>query len=215
MTENLIVFLTNTVMPKLLLGTVITITATSSGFGVYKLVESLPEVKNQIQEVSMKSSNDADLELKGLESNSVKNSNSTVILANNTQTTNGTAFDEISLALHNVSGDCFVAYNGTVYDVSSHSSWVGCMHHGISGGRDISSVFPHSTSYFASLPIAGTYLSTSGTAGGATGTTHKDDDGDENESEDNDDKSEVKKEDQEKGSNDKSENHKDGKKNDD
>jgi predicted heme/steroid binding protein len=66
-------------------------------------------------------------------------------------------FTPQTLALHNTSGDCYVAYQGTVYDVSAHPSWVGCTHHGVSGGVDITSFFPHPTTYFNGLPVKGTY----------------------------------------------------------
>jgi len=64
-------------------------------------------------------------------------------------------FTPATLALHNRTGDCYIAYRGTVYDVSVNPSWAGCRHHGTSGGADITALFPHSTSYLNSLPIVG------------------------------------------------------------
>lgn len=76
-------------------------------------------------------------------------------------------FDAALLAKHNTSGDCYVAYNGIVYDVSNHSQWLSCSHHGVRGGTDITSRFPHSLSYLASLPKVGTYAGPTG--GGVNG----------------------------------------------
>ncbi|MEI7579410.1 MAG: cytochrome b5 domain-containing protein [bacterium] len=73
----------------------------------------------------------------------------------------GTAtFDAASLATHNKSGDCYVAYNGIVYSVSSNAQWGGCRHNGITGGQDITSRFPHPTSYLSSLPKVGSFITT-------------------------------------------------------
>jgi len=72
--------------------------------------------------------------------------------------TNGTqVFDEASLALHNKSGDCFIAYKGVVYSVTTHPSWGGCAHHGYTGGRDVTNVFPHPLTYMTARPVMGTY----------------------------------------------------------
>jgi len=75
---------------------------------------------------------------------------------NNTNVNNLPVFDLAALTLHNRPGDCFIAYNGNVYDVSSHPSWLSCTHHGATGGMDITSRFPHAVSYFNSLPLIGT-----------------------------------------------------------
>lgn len=77
----------------------------------------------------------------------------------NNSTTSGQTFTLAQLALHNKSGDCFVAYKGTVYDISNTSAWAGCKHHGAVGGTDITSIFPHSTTYFNSLPVVGKLVS--------------------------------------------------------
>ncbi|MFZ6021961.1 MAG: cytochrome b5 domain-containing protein [Patescibacteria group bacterium] len=91
-------------------------------------------------------------------------------------------FTAATLALHNKPGDCYVAYKGIVYNVSSHPSWASCRHHGTSGGRDITSIFPHSTSYFLTLSKVGT-ISTSN----ATSPTKPSDDSHDDDSEDNED----------------------------
>jgi predicted heme/steroid binding protein len=86
-------------------------------------------------------------------------------------------FTLATLATHNISGDCFVAYKGIVYDVSAHPSWQSCTHHGTQGGRDITSVFPHSTSYFSTLPKVGTLPNGStGTPGSSVPRGSEDDD---------------------------------------
>jgi predicted heme/steroid binding protein len=81
-------------------------------------------------------------------------------------------FTPQTLATHNTAGNCYVAYNGTVYDVSAHPSWVGCTHHGASGGVDISSFFPHPTTYFNGLPVKGTYGIPGTTVAGASANTN-------------------------------------------
>lgn len=81
-------------------------------------------------------------------------------------------FTPQTLATHNTAGNCYVAYNGTVYNVSAHPSWVGCSHHGTTGGIDISSFFPHSTTYFNGLPVMGTYGIPGSTVSGASTSTN-------------------------------------------
>ena len=107
--------------------------------------------------------------------------------------TGGTVFDAASLALHDGrDGTCYIAYNGQVYDVSSHPSWVNCTHHGIQGGRDITSVFPHPVSRLNGLPVVGTYSNGTtvdpnpGTSPVTGDDDEQGDDSDENEIEDRD-----------------------------
>ena len=75
---------------------------------------------------------------------------------NNQNNNNGTVFTTASLATHNKVGDCYIAYKGTVYNLSNSSAWANCQHHGATGGIDITAIFPHPTSYFNSLPVVGT-----------------------------------------------------------
>ncbi|MCA9386191.1 hypothetical protein KC717_06105 [Candidatus Dojkabacteria bacterium] len=74
-----------------------------------------------------------------------------------TPTPTSSGMTESELAIHNKTGDCYIAYSGKVYNVSSHKEWNNCRHHGISGGIDITSVFPHPTSYLNSLTIISDY----------------------------------------------------------
>lgn len=76
-------------------------------------------------------------------------------------------FTTATLAVHNKSGDCYVAFSGKVYNLNNVAAWSGCSHHGMRGGVDITSVFPHSTSYFNSIPVVGVM----GSAGGTTSPT--------------------------------------------
>lgn len=69
----------------------------------------------------------------------------------------GNVFDQAALAVHNKSGDCYIAHRGIVYDVSNHPSWNGCLHHGRMGGADITAVFPHPLTYLTSLSVVGVY----------------------------------------------------------
>lgn len=93
------------------------------------------------------------------------------------QINQGTAvFDAASLKLHNTGSSCFIAYSGTVYDVTNHPSWSGCTHHGQTGGKDITSIFPHSTSYFATLPKVGTFVGSNQTPSPTKGGDDDDDD---------------------------------------
>lgn len=85
-------------------------------------------------------------------------------------------FNATTLATHNTTGNCYVAYSGKVYNVTNHSSWVGCTHHGIRGGIDITSRFPHPTSYLSSLAVVGTYVGgTSTFPSNPSGSTDDDD----------------------------------------
>jgi len=91
--------------------------------------------------------------------------------SNNTNSgaSSGNTFTLQTLAQHNKSGDCYIAYKGTVYDLSSAASWANCQHHGATGGIDVTSMFPHPVSYFNSVPVAGTLVTTSATSGQAAG----------------------------------------------
>ena len=91
-----------------------------------------------------------------------------------------TQFTLATLKTHNTQGNCFVAYNGVVYDVANSAAWAGCTHHGVHGGTDITSIFPHSTSYFSTLKKVGTLTGGStptGTGGNHTGDDDSDDSG--------------------------------------
>ncbi len=92
-------------------------------------------------------------------------------------------FTTASLASHNKNGNCYVAYNKVVYNVSNHPSWQNCRHHGTSGGRDITSSFPHSTSYFSTLPKVGTLQNGTNAGSGSTSSGKNYDSDDENEDE--------------------------------
>ena len=81
----------------------------------------------------------------------------------------GVVFTMTSLALHNTTDDCYVGYDGVVYDVSNNASWADCNHHGITGGIDITSRFPHSTSYFNTLPKVGSLTGGQTNSGGQSG----------------------------------------------
>lgn len=86
------------------------------------------------------------------------------------------------LKKHNTANSCYVAYKSVVYNVTNHSSWRNCSHHGVSGGRDITSIFPHPTSYFSTLPKVGTLVDASGnptsSKSGTGAVTRTDDDDD-------------------------------------
>lgn len=88
------------------------------------------------------------------------NSTNSQTLAQNT--TNGMTLSE--LAKYNKAGSCYVAYNSVVYNVSNTSSWSGCTHHGIRGGQDITSRFPHPTSYLGGIPVVGKLVSSGSTS---------------------------------------------------
>jgi predicted heme/steroid binding protein len=89
--------------------------------------------------------------------------NSTTTVSNNqiqAQTSLQT-FTLADLAAHNKSGDCYIAYKGTVYDLSASVAWAGCVHHGAHGGIDVTAIFPHPVSYFNTIPKVGTLVSVS------------------------------------------------------
>ncbi|MCA9386104.1 hypothetical protein KC717_05645 [Candidatus Dojkabacteria bacterium] len=79
-----------------------------------------------------------------------------------TTTTEGITSAELSN--HASSGDCYIGYKGIVYDVSNHSAWGGCSHHGQKGGTDITSKFPHPESYLNGLPIIGSLIGSESTS---------------------------------------------------
>lgn len=74
-----------------------------------------------------------------------------------TEVVDGEKFTKDSLSLHNKPGDCYIAYNGTIYNVSNHKVWGTCFHGGMKGGIDVTKKFPHPISYFDELPVMGTY----------------------------------------------------------
>jgi predicted heme/steroid binding protein len=166
------------------------IAAITSGTAVSKIATELnPLLANKGTEIreartgSVENSTDSKLVVNNDSAASAAGSTSvTTASVAKPQVAAGTQFTLATLAQHNQSGDCYVAYKTVVYDVSSNPSWQGCTHHGKSGGSDITAVFPHSTSYFNSLPKAGTLIG--GSTGGGTTTRTDDDDDDEHEEED-------------------------------
>lgn len=79
--------------------------------------------------------------------------------------TQNTTFTLAELSTHKQTGDCYVSYSGIVYDVSNNFSWQGCVHKGVKGGQDITAIFPHPTSYLATLKKVGIYTGPIGTPG--------------------------------------------------
>lgn len=76
----------------------------------------------------------------------------------------GNVFTLAMLAQHNQSGDCYIAYQGKVYDLSQVGAWSNCQHHGVTGGIDVTSLFPHPVSYFNGIPMIGVLASGAGSA---------------------------------------------------
>jgi predicted heme/steroid binding protein len=72
------------------------------------------------------------------------------------QNNNLISFNAQTLALHNKAGDCYVAYQGRVYNVSEDTVWSTC-NYGIAGGADVTAGFPDAANYFTSFPLVGTY----------------------------------------------------------
>lgn len=102
----------------------------------------------------------------------------------NDSSTGKKEFTKTSLASHNKGTSCYVAYGGKVYNLTGNINWTDCTHHGITGGKDITSIFPHSTSYFSSIPVVGKFVGSTTTSSG----NDLDDDEDEDEKEDDDEK---------------------------
>ena len=99
---------------------------------------------------------------------SATSANSTATLNNaNSGASAGNVFTLQALSQHNKAGDCYIAYKGTVYDLSNVAAWANCQHHGATGGIDVTSMFPHPVSYFNSVPVIGT-LGTAATVSGQT-----------------------------------------------
>ena len=71
----------------------------------------------------------------------------------------GNVFTLAMLAQHNKSGDCYIAYQGKVYDLSQAAVWANCQHHGVTGGIDVTALFPHPVSYFNGIPVVGVLAS--------------------------------------------------------
>lgn len=66
-------------------------------------------------------------------------------------------FSAAELKTHNTSSSCYVAYNAKVYDVTNDRSWRSCYHHGVRGGIDMTSIFPHPLYYLDTVPMIGNY----------------------------------------------------------
>lgn len=127
-------------------------TGITTTLGVTKIYQELASDKPVLPQVS--SSEDVNIvpqPANAEQNNKLASSNNIVPDANS-----GTIFTSSLLAQHNKTNDCYIAYNQKVYDVTNQSSWIGCYHHGIRGGRDITSIFPHPTSYLTNIPIVGT-----------------------------------------------------------
>lgn len=132
----------------------VVITATTSAFAFSKIYSDITNPGIKLIDVDDVSSNEANVDVSPSGSSSLGGSAN----VNTTANTNANATGGITLAqlsTHNTAGDCYVAYNGTVYNASSHYAWSGCSHFGISGGSDITSRFPHPTSYLSGLPVIG------------------------------------------------------------
>lgn len=71
-------------------------------------------------------------------------------------------FTAATLAQHNTGSTCYIAHNGTVYDITGNASWANCRHHGARGGVDITASFPHPISYLNSANAVGTYVESTG-----------------------------------------------------
>jgi predicted heme/steroid binding protein len=69
-------------------------------------------------------------------------------------------FTTQTLASHNKAGDCYVAYQGDVYNVSAQPAWSTCNYDGVLGGADVTLSFPQAANYFSSLPLVGNYTNT-------------------------------------------------------
>jgi predicted heme/steroid binding protein len=147
----------NGINANLGMGLVITATTIISSTAAYKLANDIP-----VNKIPLKSENGIVSTITPTE-NSVDGTITPEVTFTVVPTTVGTSviggatFDATNLASHNKPGNCYVAYAGKVYDVSNHSSWLSCWHHGIAGGQDITNKFPHSTSYLSTLKIVGTY----------------------------------------------------------
>ncbi|MFW5702344.1 MAG: hypothetical protein ACOCXP_00045 [Candidatus Dojkabacteria bacterium] len=78
------------------------------------------------------------------------------------ETSNSETSSEFTLAqLERYSSDenCYVAYRGTVYDVSDQQAWEGCNHKGVDGGQDITNIdSPHTDDIFDGIPVVGTFV---------------------------------------------------------
>jgi predicted heme/steroid binding protein len=188
------------------MGLVITTTTLISSTAAFKLADTMtdskPTVDSRVQIEVTKQPNQVENGMGNASDSSTDSGQAGVITTDpiNTSTSpvvvasassNG-VFDAAALAQHNKAGNCYIAYSGKVYNVSNHPSWSNCWHHGISGGQDITSRFPHSTSYLASLPIMGTYTGTT-TAGGGNnggGSSESDDDNNSDDKEENEEHNE-------------------------
>lgn len=157
----------------------------SSGYAIHKVIEQKSNDATQNQTNTTETTTDSSVSLVTNDSQTPTVTTTEVTTSADTGSatlglTPGTAtFTLAELATHNKSGDCYVAYNGTVYDVSNDFSWSGCSHHGISGGQDITSLFPHPTSYLSRIPAVG--ILESGTATATTTNTSIGKNEDENE----------------------------------
>jgi len=81
-----------------------------------------------------------------------------------------TIYTTQSLATHNKAGDCYVAYQGKIYDMSKQTAWSTCNDGGVLGGTDVTANFPQAEYYFTSFPQIGVYQNTSTTTPNTTST---------------------------------------------
>lgn len=157
-------------------------TGITTGFAVYKITGNLGDLNPEVKEIQRKVDEDtvnADGSQTGNDSSAVSSLTDANTVSRNevspvgVQPSSGNSVNTISLAelaTHNTGENCYIAYNSTVYDVSNHPSWSGCVHHGIRGGTDITSRFPHPTSYLSGLPVIGS-IDNAATAGSTSNTS--------------------------------------------
>jgi len=112
---------------------------------------------NSLEKANLKSVNDS------ANSTAPKNAapeSATTTVAAKPPVDDSTVYTTQSLALHNKAGDCYVVYQGKVYDVSGQAVWSTCNYGGVAGGADVTSNFANASNYFASFPQVGIYQNT-------------------------------------------------------
>lgn len=150
----------NTIL-KFLYGAIAVVTVSTTGMAVTKISADYQTAKAKTTTTDENQTISNFSEKTNLNEKS-ENINQLSQKSTQTSSQNEPEFTLAELATHDTADSCYIAHNGTVYDVTNVASWTGCNHHGATGGIDITAIFPHPISYLNPLNKVGVLVASTG-----------------------------------------------------